>query len=436
MTMLSRFTSALKAVFRPRTRRRHYVPTTLRSRAASAPSTDLAARIPAAPTRPVEAPSSTAALPLPRRSRVFAAFDANMPVVNRGGLAGRAAELEHLRQSVLEQRMHAVICGARGSGKTSLARVFAEMADEEGFLVFYDIIGGNLSFDALCRGFLTDLVRERSGMPGHAELATLLEGAIDGRNLAIMLAQYIDRPVIVLIDEFDRITTPETKNEFAGLLKLVSDLRCDVRFVVAGIAADLHDLIAGHPSLRRHMAMVRTGGVEATYLQRLLEQCASRAGVEIESVAARLIVDTAMGSPYHLRFFGLCGSIAALDGGSRVVDLSMARVGLRNAAARWLELSSMPVDLTMQLDTLAPPLVAPLRLILATAAGQGQFDPDHIVSALAAPGRRRRRAPRRIGRRTDRPDAQPVDHRPVGLSRFAGTAIHADRDPASIGFPM
>lgn len=83
------------------------------------------------------APASTATRLIGDRRRIADTFDAARPVRTRGELFGRAVELDHLLAATLDFHQHAVIHGARGSGKTSLVRVLGEHADESGAVVLY-----------------------------------------------------------------------------------------------------------------------------------------------------------------------------------------------------------------------------------------------------------------------------------------------------------
>ncbi|MDP1026689.1 ATP-binding protein [Sphingomonas sp. KR1UV-12] len=382
--MLSRWAARVGGFFAPRPSKRASLPVVAGQVRATAGGTQSVAGVGARrDDTPPPVPPTPVAPPLPRRQRVYAGFDANMPVADRTGMAGRTRELQRLEQAVFDQRLHALICGTRGSGKTSLARVFGEIADERGCLVLYDIASGDMAFDALCRGFLEDLVRERAGRPGAAAIADLLAPETDGRRIATVLAEHLDQTVVILIDEFDRITSQETKTEFASLLKLLSDLRANVRFVIAGIAADLHDLIEGHLSLRRHLAVVRTGRIEAHDLDTLLAACAAGAGMQVAPAAADLIVRTTLGSPYHLRLFGLHAALAALNGGSRVIGPEEVATGLADAFEQWRELTTLPTAVAARLQGTTPTMTIGLCAILVIAAHHGWFDRGEVVATVA-----------------------------------------------------
>ena len=77
-----------------------------------------------------------------RRDSIYSAFNTALPVTDRHGLAGRNSELEKLVEAIVVQRKHAVIFGTRGSGKTSLARVFGDLADEAGCVALYASASG------------------------------------------------------------------------------------------------------------------------------------------------------------------------------------------------------------------------------------------------------------------------------------------------------
>ena len=67
--------------------------------------------------------------------RVYTAFDVSQPVGQPDDLRGRDREVRALLSGVLHRRNPGVVSGPRGSGKTSLVRVFGQCADREGVVV-------------------------------------------------------------------------------------------------------------------------------------------------------------------------------------------------------------------------------------------------------------------------------------------------------------
>lgn len=274
-----------------------------------------------------------------RRMRIHQAFDASMPVEDRHGLAGRNEELESLLESVLEQQKHGIIFGARGSGKTSLARVFGDLADEARCTVIYNSASGDIGFSELCRTYLHELSAFMGEVSRNGQFQSLLCDPFDARQLAGFLTEHVRRPTVFILDEFDRIQSRATKDELASLMKLLSDMRSRVRLVVVGIAANLEDLLEGHPSLRRHMVSMPISAIPSPALASLLDLCCAKAEIDITPDAATMIVKAAMGSPYHLRLFGLHAALeaerATLDGGAPRIDDAVVQRGLANALREW-----------------------------------------------------------------------------------------------------
>src|SRR3546814_18250346 len=89
--------------------------------------------------------------------------------------------LEKLVEAIVVQRKHAVIFGTRGSGKTSLARVFGDLADEAGCVALYASANGEADFDSLFRPFLTELPMSSAG-PERAR--KLMGGPMDASRLS------------------------------------------------------------------------------------------------------------------------------------------------------------------------------------------------------------------------------------------------------------
>ena len=85
--------------------------------------------------------------------RVYAAFDVSQPVGDPQDLRGRDQHIAQLMGGVLFRRTHAVVSGPRGSGKTSLVRVFAQYAEAEGVVVFYAACDRGTVFTEQSRAF-------------------------------------------------------------------------------------------------------------------------------------------------------------------------------------------------------------------------------------------------------------------------------------------
>ncbi|WHO41170.1 ATP-binding protein [Sphingobium sp. AP49] len=280
----------------------------------------------AAPIRPISL----------RRDSIYNAFSTAMPVTDRHGLTGRNSELEKLVEAIVVQRKHAIIFGTRGSGKTSLARVFGDLADEAGCVALYGSASGEADFDALFRPFLTELPMSGTGQERARKLA---EGRLDVAGLASLLVEEVRQRSILILDEYDRVRSETAKQDVATLLKLLTDIHSPVQVVLVGIAGDVDGLIAAHPSLRRHIAPQRVSPIPRPELERLLASCADKAGLSVAADGVEALAGAAMGSPYHARLFGMQAALVAEAAGRDRVTSADVDQGLASALEDWAEMS-------------------------------------------------------------------------------------------------
>lgn len=272
-----------------------------------------------------------------RRNSIYSAFNTAMPVTDRHGLAGRNNELEKLVEAIVVQRKHAIIFGTRGSGKTSLARVFGDLADEAGCVALYGSASGEADFNSLFRPFLTELPMSGAGQERARKLAT---GPLDVNGLATLLVEEVRQRSILILDEYDRVRSDTAKQDVATLLKLLTDIHSPVQVVLVGIAGDVDGLIAAHPSLRRHIAPQRVSPIARPELELLLASCGEKAGLSITPEAVEALAGAAMGSPYHARLFGMQAALVTEASGREQVTASDVEQGLASALDDWAEMSS------------------------------------------------------------------------------------------------
>lgn len=159
---------------------------------------------------------------------VYMAFDVSQPVGRPDDLRGRDGEVKALLSGVLHRRNHGIVSGPRGSGKTSLVRVFGQYADREGVVVLYSACDDGTSFGELIRSYLEQIPPSMVD-PTMVELfeqRVISFGADSSPYQATgVLAMLKYSQLVVVLDEFDRITDPDMHDKVSSLLKLVSTLR-------------------------------------------------------------------------------------------------------------------------------------------------------------------------------------------------------------------
>lgn len=272
------------------------------------------------------------------RTKVARTFDSAHPVRTRNELFGRTRELDELLSATLYSGQHVIIHGARGSGKTSLVRVFGDHADGEGAIVIYLACEPGGSFADLICPYLRALPPAAlvSGTRARfqEDLAALPEN-FGARAFVDLVAERIAGPIVFIFDEFDRITDANVKAEIAVAMKLLSDALVGILFTLVGIANNVANVIECHPSLRRHMRAVSLGRIEPGSVKELIDAGEIATGLTFKDDAREAITRASCGSPFHVRLFCHHAAIAAIArGSSNVVGLD-ARSGLHSAILQW-----------------------------------------------------------------------------------------------------
>ncbi|MGW8188807.1 ATP-binding protein [Sphingomonas hankookensis] len=336
------------------------------------------------PFPPAAEPAAPVAQP-DRRLRIHRGFAAALPVEDRFGLSGRTEEVDRMVRGVVWERKHVVVFGARGSGKTSLVRVFGDFADEVGQIVLYESTSGNIGFTDLFRPFLESLPGTGRDTALMQRLAALNDVAFGPRELATALGE-VRQPTVLVLDEFDRIDDAAVQSEVAALMKLLSDMHARVQIVIVGIAANVDDLISGHPSLRRHMLVVPVGPIAADDLRTLLDSCADKCGMAFAPDAAAAVVHSAYGSPYHARLFGLEAALVADARGSDRIEAADVAQGFQRAFAGWADISGN--DHRIFTRAIGEPATNDdlLRLVERTTLGQDTLDDAALARVMQQVG--------------------------------------------------
>jgi hypothetical protein len=269
---------------------------------------------------------------------IYRAFDASQPANQPVDLRGRDAELGKLLGGVLFRRNHAIVSGLRGSGKTSLLRVFGHLADQDGVAIIYTSCAHDTEFGILFRELLEQIPFSCVD-PAKADL---FESRIDAFGMGstplqvITIASMVEfSQVILVIDEFDRITSETTKDHIASTLKLISDRRLSLRVVLAGNSQTFSDMIESHQSLTRHLTHVQTSPLDVKAIETILDICASRCDMRFMRPAKDLLIQIASGSPYHARLFGMHSAISASQRGATEVSKKDVFSGLASSFEEW-----------------------------------------------------------------------------------------------------
>ncbi len=318
------------------------------------------------------------------------ALGASQPVTQKSNFAGRHDVLQQLIAAVEQQRLHVVVYGERGIGKTSLAHVFAETAREANYLVLYGSCGSEARFEPMFRSFAARIPQlfHRSILPNSidaergAYFDAMLEGPFGPRELADLFAEIVGTRVIIILDEYDQVTNAGFRSEVAELIKNLSDRAARVQLVLTGVAQNLDELIGYAPSIRRNITGVPMQPMTAAEARELLAIGERAADLLFDGDAARMVTMVAGGSPYLLRLLAHQAGLEAIDKHSAIVSLGHGQTAIDRVLTNWN--ASLPRRVQASLGRDAARAQWPLLIAAARAgrAADGFFSVDDVVAEL------------------------------------------------------
>ena len=241
------------------------------------------------------------------RSRLRAAFTPSHPVADGRMFSGRQALLRTIIGAIENQRLHVVLYGERGIGKTSLLHMLRAAATDARYLVVYTSCGALSSFDEIFRGAAADIpLLYHSGFAptdseaerGSSLLDLLPQSQISPRVFGDLCAKLTGTRVLIILDEFDQCESAAFRRDIAELIKTLSDRLGRVQLVLSGVAGDLSDLVEHIPSIRRNIFALHVEKMSDAEIALIVANGERETGMTFEPTATAFVVAASRGSPY------------------------------------------------------------------------------------------------------------------------------------------
>jgi hypothetical protein len=234
--------------------------------------------------------------------------------------------------AIEEERAHVMLYGERGSGKTSLANVVAAKAERAGYLVLRQACSSETTFQDLFRAFLrrmpATLVVDRVA----ADLGAVLPERFGVVELVAAFERIRSGHIVLIVDEYDRVTDEGVKARFAELLKNMADSGVPVTLLIIGVAENVGQLLGKHPSLQRAVVTIPMPLMTRRDLDGILGAGEKRLGLRFDPAVRAAIVDFAQGLPYHAQLLGLFSARSAIRRGSSEIGREDLKAAVRRSA--------------------------------------------------------------------------------------------------------
>lgn len=195
-------------------------------------------------------------------------FRPSAPTDDRQLFRGRQDELAAATQAMQSQGQHAIIFGERGVGKTSLSYMLLAVfkAHNPTGLAIRIACGASDTFASTWAKLPARLQKELdlcdseiqglfSPFLDRVEDMFLDDPTPESVNRALHLLSSV-APVLIVIDEFDRMDGFAHSAAFADLVKQLSDDLIPATVCFVGVSDDVSGLIAGHASIDRALRAV------------------------------------------------------------------------------------------------------------------------------------------------------------------------------------
>ena len=270
------------------------------------------------------------------RGKIRHVFTPSQPVGDRRMFAGRERTLQTLIRAIEDQRLHIVMYGERGIGKTSTLHMLTQAAHEARYIVIYTSCGANSNFDDTFRAAAHDIpILFHSGFAPTAEqsekgatLSDLMPSSpVTPRQFSDLCAKLTGTRVLIVLDEFDRCEAGSFRRDIAELIKNLSDRLGRVQLVLAGVAADLTGLVQHIPSIRRNILALRIPKMTDEEILQIVTNGEREIGLVFDPAANDLIVAVSRGSPYIANLLCHHAAQSALSSGRTTVlgaDVSLS----------------------------------------------------------------------------------------------------------------
>jgi hypothetical protein len=271
------------------------------------------------------------------RRKLARAFPLAQPIASLRQFAGRRELLANAIRAIEERRLHLVLFGDRGIGKTSLLNVIALLAEDARYQVRYSSCSEGSNFDQTFRAIARDmpLLYHRGSDPtsDQVESGKTLADLLDERPVTPSVFSEILEGVagtrlLIILDEFDRVESSDFRRSVAELIKNLSDRGSRAQILIGGVGPNLAELIRHIPSIRRSLLGVHVGKMPDEEIDEILSIGTAISKLPFAAASRRVLIHAANGSPYLTNLFAHQATSRAIDRHLGEVPLSAVQDSL------------------------------------------------------------------------------------------------------------
>lgn len=284
------------------------------------------------------------------------------PVRSSEFLRGRSEELATVSQELNFFDSIPFIYGHRGVGKTSLARTAAQIvtssdrdhvyvacAPESSMLQVLREIAQGLVRVAMQSGDM-DLIKKKLDV--EISLTPAIRASFEKQDptlpefedvsAAVRVLKELDSllqspsKMVVVIDELEELPSEE-RRWLAYFIKQIGDQEFSVRYLLVGIAENIHDLVGEHQSVPRYIEEVPLRPLDPQDLMDIVQLAAEKVGVYVSRDVLFRIAIIGNGFPHFAHLIGKCLLIEAVLVDADTITDDIYRLGVEKAVGKSYE---------------------------------------------------------------------------------------------------
>ena len=256
-------------------------------------------------------------------------FTPATPIEDKKIFAGRSEQIESVITIVSEKGRHGVIYGERGVGKTSLSNISKQILSTLGILTSKVSCDNTDTYSSLWNKVMSNItVTQRTtekqiGFTGteiNTEKNIPVSLLLDKNDISPTtivntlksICEQFNLNMLIIIDEFDRLSSNFNKLIFADTIKNIADNSPNIHILMVGVAETISDLIGEHASIERNIKQIYLPSMSSEEIYEIISKGLNELSMSMDDEAAKAIVDFSSGYPHYTHLLCLHSCTSAL----------------------------------------------------------------------------------------------------------------------------
>lgn len=281
-----------------------------------------------------------------KESGVRNVFTPHTPINQENLFRGRSSEVHQILSTLNTPGQHVLLFGDRGVGKSSLANIASSKlikitgkeliikrcSKSDTFIsIFEEVLkkcGVDLSIST--QKHTNNWALSQIGL-GYQRCIER-NGVIDRAQSPSWVCDKIkDNKILLLIDEFDAISSNDDKHKIAELIKLLSDSNSSFKIFIVGIAESAEELTAGHPSVQRCLKEIKLSKMSMRELIDIISTGSNSLNLNFTRDAKFRICRLSSGYPHFTHLIALKAAEIAIIRELKDIDIDLVNYAIEKS---------------------------------------------------------------------------------------------------------